>query len=412
MGVSVLAAGLLPAFGNGLFSVTDVILLALLPVTWSEARRVPALRTLVLLCGLWLVSQVVSNIVNEVPAEHLRDGIWQPILVASSAAGIHWFAKGRPRQTATLLAAGLSVLIVHGAIIVASGGSSDPWKYQFGVPVTLLSVLGIGALWPTRGRLVSAALVAAFSSVNILLGFRSLGAICMIAAALLLLVPMLNRASTWRIGLAVLAGAIVTIATISAYSALARSGHLGYAQQAKYFAQTSTEANVLLAARPEALISLEAIQHHPFLGVGSAAQLDYSATAQALEALAAEGVVLSEQHYERLLGDGLNSHSLALGAWVQAGAVAVLPWLYLLYLGIRSCFQAASPRWMLLRPLTVVWTLSCGWDFLFSPWSPQYQILLGLFATLTASQLADHGVERQRLEPALADAASGRPPTP
>jgi hypothetical protein len=399
-GVAVLAAGLLPTLANGLFSVTDLLLLALLPVTWSRARHVRALRTLVVLCGLWLASQVASNLVNDVPMDALVDGIWQPTVLAASSVGIFWFTNGAPRRVAVLLATGLGFLLAYGTMVVTSAGSTDPWKYQFGIPATLLAGLAIGFLWRARRTTASVAATAALGCVNIVLGFRSLGGICIVGAALLLLLPMLRQASVWRIALTILAGAAASFAITSAYGALALSGHLGYAQQEKYIAQSSTQANLLIAARPEALISLKSIQRHPFLGIGSTAELDNTATDQALAALAAAGVELSPLHYERLLGDGLNSHSLALGAWVQAGMIGVLPWLYLVYLGIRSCFGAASPRWAFLRPITVIWTLVCMWDFLFSPWSPHYQILLGSFATLVAAQLP--GTTDEPQEPRLA----------
>ncbi len=393
-GVAVLAAGLLPTFHDSLFSVTDVIFLALLPVTWSRARRLRPLRTLVQLCSLWLMSQVASNLVNGVPMGHLFGGIWQPVLLVASSLGVFWFSSGNPRHIAVLASAAFASLIAFGAITSPAGASADPWKYQFGIPATLLAVLAIGFLWAARRAVTSAVLTAGLGCLNIVLGFRSLGAICVTGAALLLVISMIHRANLWRISLALVAGVVASMATINAYGALAQSGRLGYSQHAKYSAQSGTQAGLLLAARPEALISLETIEHHPVLGVGSEAKLDYTATEQALEAVAAAGIELSPLHQERLLGDGLNSHSLALGAWVQAGVIAVLPWLYLVYLGLRSSFQAPCQRWARLRPVTVVWTLLCIWDFLFSPWSPRYQVLLGSFAALAAVQVTDHTEKR------------------
>jgi hypothetical protein len=388
-GVAVIVAGLLPGFHNNLFFSTDVILLILLPVTWSRARHIRPLRRFVQLCALWAASQVVSNLMNGVPAGDLLDGVWQPVLLATSSVGLFWFTDGIARHAGTITATVFVLLVTIGAIVSLSDTSTDPWKYHFGIPVTLLGVLFIGLLWTAHRTVASAVLTASLGGINIVLGFRSLGAVCLVGASLLLVISPIKKSSLLRISLAVVAGIVVGTGTSYVYGTLAESGRLGYAQQAKYEAQTSSQAGLLLTARPEALLSLRTIRDRPVFGLGSGARLDYATTERLLEAAAIRGIELSSFHQQRLIGNGVNSHSLALGAWVQAGILAVLPWLYLIALGLRTSFVASSQQWAFLRPLTVLWTMLCIWDFLFSPWSPHYQVLLGSFVALLAGQLED-----------------------
>jgi hypothetical protein len=395
-GIAVVAAGLLPGFHGNLFFLTDIILVGLLPVAWSRARHVRSLQRFVQLCALGAASQVVSNLMNGVPTGDLLGGVWQPVLLATSVVGLFWFADGNPRNTAVILAATFTLLVAAGAIGSSSVTSNDPWKYRFGIPITLLIVLATGFLWMTHHTVATYMLTVGLGCMNIILGFRSLGAVCIVGASLLAIISLIKRADVLRVSLAVIAGLLVSVGTSHVYGALAESGRLGYAQQAKYEAQTRSSAGLLLAARPEALLSLRVIIDHPLFGLGAGSRLDYAITEQLLEAAAEQGVELSPIHQERLLGDGVDSHSLALGAWVQAGVLAVLPWLYLIVLVLRSSFAAFVQEWSFLRPITVVWTVLCIWDFLFSPWSPHYQVLLGSFVVLIAGRLAAEDPSNRR----------------
>jgi hypothetical protein len=200
--------------------------------------------------------------------------------------------------------------------------------------------------------------------------------------------------------------AIGCIGVFAGYSHLAAAGSLGESAQLKYQAQ-SQGGNLLAAARPESVVSYYAIKANPLLGRGSDGQLDADERAHVFSTLARAGANTSLKEQDRLLGQGINSHSQAFSAWVHAGVLGFLPWLYMIYLGVRRLTRRSLPT--ALQPLLAMWVAQVIWDALFSPWTPHTHVVLGAFVALVTFAATDikGGGETQAVLPATAKLGVG-----
>ncbi len=117
------------------------------------------------------------------------------------------------------------------------------------------------------------------------------------------------------------------------------------------------------------------IAESPILGLGSDGSLSYANGRAALQAQSGLGVDTSAGQQRRLVGRGIESHSLALDSWVKTGPLGVLPWIIVVTLVVRVLLRPLAQDWEPLRPLLAVWGVLTTWDLLFSPWSAHYELV-------------------------------------
>lgn len=253
--------------------------------------------------------------------------------------------------------AGLAIGILADMLIAGTGLTATSWKSGYGFAAGMLAVLLAGYL-PT---LVGGAILAVFGIFAIVLDFRSLGAIFLIAGGIIL-------ARSWEDSTAnnrILRTLLVIIGTAAALAAVATT----VVQSDSEYHKRRQESNV---GRYVGLqVALEAIADSPFIGYGSwAADKAYVQLLRREFAKASRGLDIGGDP-----GASLLPHSQLLQAWVEGGVLAAM---FFVLFGV-ALLQAL--RWLVLfhrrgplTPLYAVLLVKGMWDLCFSPFLGQHRI--------------------------------------
>lgn len=146
------------------------------------------------------------------------------------------------------------------------------------------------------------------------------------------------------------------------YSALAESGVLGYDAMQKYETQKSGTYGVLIGGRTEILSSVIAIKDAPFIGHGSwAKNCDYI---NILTELRRRFGYVQVPNDEDCL---IPTHSIFLGAWVEAGILGAIFWLWVGKTALNTLLALAQPN-VKFDPLITFYCFLFFWDLAFSPY--------------------------------------------
>jgi len=366
----------------GVLDGSDLLMLgAFLYLAFSGKIRIatPAGKRFLVFGSLWLVSQIVTDIVRKTAFTDYARG-WSMIgLTLVNFVVLYTLLYERPRR---LVIYGWG--LVAGAVLLFFLSPSDasaglPWKFGFAFPVSLAVFLvtsseKIRSHWPiTLGALIGA--------VNIYLGARSLGEICLVAACYLLATRFLNTkgkaGSKVKAGtvLALVASIILGIAgTAWAYQYAASAGILGDEAKDKYEHESSGKYGVLVGGRPDLLGAIPAIYDSPILGHGSWAE-DWTYLKAEREALLLLGYKEAFSiTREDFVSGAIPAHSYMLQAWVWAGIVGALFWAWVFVFTARA-FMRIYPATAALLPLFSFVALLLLWEILFSPFGEEVRII-------------------------------------
>lgn len=329
-------------------------------------RRLP--RTFLALGFLWLVGQEISDLVRATPFHDYTRG-WAMIAFALvNFAALNLLIKGSRRRI-VLCALGFAVGgILTYCLSPDIFAVTYPWKFGYGYAVCLLAVL-VAVFFAARGRAMLAVWVMmAAAELNLYHDYRSLAGECFVAGAYLLLaLPMRRRnRGTRRVnaGQVLIACAVLALSAVGLlriYSYCAGSGLLGYAAWQKYEVQSSGRFGVLIGGRGGILTSLEAVMASPVVGYGSWAK-DWHYASR-------ENAMLAGLGYEIEGGPAswlIPAHSYLLGAWVHAGILGAVFWLWVLALPVGVLMRLCT-REEPLAPLLAFLSAGLIWNVLFSP---------------------------------------------
>ena len=328
--------------------MTDLVLAAALPfLVIRHGRRLLArpAATAIVLFALWGFGQVVTDIVRHSAPRDFTRG-WAMVAFATLNFGTIYLLAARRPARLVLFAAGiaggqvLTYLLAPSAYAVA-----DPWKFGYGTALTWLCVLLAVALIDRRhwGRFASEAIMAAAALLNLYIGFRSLAGIASLTSYFLLAQGFQSSLSAGDRGPAlrrlIALGVIAFLGgwgTLQFYQYAARAGWLGQAALQKYEMQSAGQYGLLIGGRSEILVSSRAIMNSPLLGHGSWAK-DCRYTSLYAQLRQQLGYYPGEEKEDCLIP----AHSHLLGAWVQAGILGALFWLWVLTLPRSSAGRAA-----------------------------------------------------------------------
>ncbi len=349
----------------------------------------PVGKRVLLLGSLWLASQCATDIVRHTAFADYARG-WSNIGMTVVNFAVLWTVLyGRPWRL-ELFGWGLVVGDLLSVSINAGGFVSGyPWKFGFSYPVTLgvfllVSHEKLRSRWPIT-------MVAMIGIINIVLGSRNLGGVCVAAAVYLLVTRFLRRKGTT--GSRLKAGAIVALAAsilvgaagiLWAYQYAANSGILGEEARQKYEEQSSGKYGVLLGGRTELLASLPAVYDSPILGHGSWAK-DWTYLALERRALFVLGYKGAwDVSREELLEGLIPAHSYLLQAWVYGGVVGAIFWGWLYVLTARALMRVYPPTVVLL-PVAAFMAFSLLWDILFSPYGATARFVVPYYIVMLAT---------------------------
>lgn len=367
----------------GRLFMPELLLLALLPfllLTRGRMLATPIARTIMILGLLWLAAQIVTDVaVGSTFADYTRG--WAKIgFTLTNFMTLFMLLYGR-RHRVNMFAAGIALGGLLTFVIAPSEFATEqPWKFGVGVPMTILATLVAQNAMVRRSWLGPALLMAGLGLIGIYLGSRSLGAVTLLAAMYVLLQAFVGQRSRRSVGFSMgrtvaflglgLVGASMVL---SGYQFVASQGLLGDEARERYEQQALGAFGILLGGRTEIYASSRAIFDSPLLGHGSWARNPYYAGL--LIDLESYGYEIS---YTAADSDLIPTHSHIFGAWVEAGVIGGLFWLWVLWLVVRvlsNLYVVREP----LTPLIAFVGILLLWDVLFSPYGADRRIIVPFF---------------------------------
>ena len=356
----------------------DLIALALTPVWLSEFRHrrggqwIMAVGLLAVLSGVGLT--LVSSLDHEVRLGTLIDGASLMLAFLSKVGFLVWARR-------SLSMAVVVILYGLGMVLSASGSAglsaTNPWRFGFSVPVTVLA-FGLTLAAGRRGFDLLLALILVVVSAST--DARSSFAILLLTAILLAWqMRPLRRTVQASAARAILGMAVVGVVVYNLGVALILSGLLGVQTQQRSLRQIDLTGSLILGGRPELVATLALIQDR-LIGFGSGTRPNYHDVTVVKQAMSSIGYDPNNGYVERqMLGSGYALHSIAGDLWAQAGLiglvlVSMIVAMVLWRLGHELSSKTASG-------LLIYLSIKSLWNVMFGPWYssiPILALLMGL----------------------------------
>ncbi len=356
--------------------VGEILLLPLLPILLIlHGRRVarPGMTLIGVLMGLWLVGQVLSDVLRGSEQNDWMRGDARIIFFAIDIICLMVLLAGNERRKTIFIAAYAVGSLLAVRFQPALGVESDLWKFGYSMGTIMIVVLLGSFFYRYRLYVVTAILLVAIMGVNLYENYRSPVLDLLVAGALVLpIVPerigrlrLLPRAGSagrvavlaaFALGAGVLALGLVRLAT--------STGIIGQEAQAKNQQQSQLKAGILLGGRPEILVSSRAVLDSPILGHGSYAK-DLKYTEMLSDIQVENGIQTDLEDQEDSKGM-IPAHSHLMSTWVQAGILGAIFWLYILWIVLKGIIRVATLR-PPNAPLYAWMLVGFSWDILFSP---------------------------------------------
>lgn len=346
------------------------------------------------LCLIAIVAQVTSDFLNETAMRDALRGWARLLFFASNATGIYLLAERSLTYLRTILVS-LAIAITLGIFLFPSPlEAANPWKFGVGLPWLLVTALVSGQLTRAGRKTLATGILLLFGLISLFLDSRLLAALAILAAMHPLAIATSELADKRRAAVAYFSIPFAALSSVgifmSVYRYAATHGLLGIQAGRRFESQMNGTLGLLLGARREIYASAQAILDRPLLGHGSWARgADYVLLLSELERFGYT-VVLPDN-------DFIPTHSHLFGAWVEGGALATLPWLFLLGLAAKVGFSAYS-NGDKLSTVALVASTQLAWDILFSPLGSRTRTLdaLTIVICLFYLQFRNHTSPSQR----------------
>lgn len=376
----------------GRLYLTDLLLAGmLLFLLVHSGRRLSARlpRTAILLLVGWLLAQVVTDLIRGSSFHDYARG-WAMIgFTLLNFCSLYLLLAGKPKRL-VLFAAGAALGQIAGYFIAPSEYAlGEPWKFGYGTGVSwLLVLLAVGLAKGRRfGRLWPAAVLLLVALLNIFMGFRSAGGVAFLTACYLAAQALRGTRSTatrLRPRQLFVLGAVAVLGAwgvLQLYEYSVEAGWLGAEARQKYEMQASGEYGVLLGGRSEILVSGLAVLESPVIGHGSWAK-DCRYASLYVELKREAGYFPGEEGEQCLIP----AHSHLMGAWVQAGVLGAIFWLWVLTLPVRTLARLYTTRER-FTPLVALLAFLLLWDIFFSPFGGDRRFMTPFYIVLMMSYL-------------------------
>ena len=320
----------------GRLNFADVLLAGALPLLIAQ-RGVGALgpraRQFLIFAGLWFLGAVVTDAIRQTPFEDVARGWSKITFFAMNFTSIWLLVDRKPHRIVAfvVLLFVAETLKLYFDIDQSGTGSTayEGWKYGYGQLLAascfLLSALLVR--YPVT-RLAGLSLPFVDAAINLALNARNLFGVVTLSA-------IINATATGRRGKRLTPAFLIAVsvaavlgggAVLSLYSYAASSGMLGVAAKDKYDVQVSGDLGILLGGRNESLATSQAIVDSPIIGHGS-----WARDVRYVELMVSR---LEEAGYEvqgaAFTSDVIPTHSHLAGAWVEAGILGAVFWLWAL----------------------------------------------------------------------------------
>ena len=361
----------------GQLAASEVLILGLLPVLLAvRLRKInrSKLRLIYILMGLWLANQVLTDIYRGTAAVDWMRGDAAIVFFAIDLTFLAVLLGQNERRKLlfiTSYAVGSLLAARYQPIDLMEG---DTWKFGYGAGCNLLVLIIAGYLYNRRSYLFAGMLLSGIAAVNLLKNFRS-PVLCLLVATALTMpfVPerigrlrLLPRKGTMArvaflavmaIGAGVMAQGLVHFVT--------RGGFVNDEAKAKNMQQSGSGVSLLIAGRPEILVSSRAVMEHPILGFGSWAK-DFKYVEMLSDIQTQFGIANDLTDLEQNSQGLIPAHSHIMGGWISAGILGAVFWVYTLSLSTRGLILVSNLR----PPFALLYANMLSnflFDILFSP---------------------------------------------
>ena len=399
----------------GTLSGSDVLfLLSFIYLAAGLRLRVstPLARKFIVLCLLWLLSQIATDLIRHTPFPNLARS-WSSISVTLVAFTVLFtLLYGRPRRIVIYGWGCVLGVIVAFFVSPNDFAAEYPWKFGIGWPVTLGVVL-LASRKECRGYL-PIQLLTIIGIVNVSLGARSMGEICLAAAMFILITRRVHKKKSITLKLKTRTKVAIAISLLLgagglawAYQYVAGRGMLGEVAQTKFNSQSTGKYGFLLGGRTEILGSLPAIYDSPLIGHGSDAK-DPKYALMMQESLAVMGYDAAAEDMEQGIEGGYDTipvHSYLFSAWVWAGLLGAVFWIWVWSVAARALFRA-YPQSLYILPLVAFCAFEILWDILFSPYGTLSRVFVPYYVVIFMSCLEIVPREKPKVSGALVVAHS------
>lgn len=353
-----------------------------------ELLKRPGARAILILMGIWLFSQMTSDMVNGFAFADRLKGMARVIFFAIDFV-VFSALVGKNVKRIVLLAVALAFSEVIRLPSYGLDSYGTAWKYGGSLAASIFVVVMGCYLCAKRRYGLYILSVAALAFMNLHYGYRSQIGVDLVTIVFTLPIFPIDKGirnnNIFR----------ATVLLIGSLGALwlaqkivreaVKNGYFEASVEQKFESQASGTLGVLIGARPEIPVAIRAIEDDPILGHGSYA-LDAKYVALLQDYQYRFGYSSSDEPLE-LAVPGIPTHSHLTASWVEGGVLASFIWFYLLWLIVRAMTIVSSIR-PLLGPLYAFLFTGFFWDILFSPFGYDRRIFESFFMVLLVNLTA------------------------
>lgn len=367
----------------GEFYISELMLLFYLVLSAGKLRLLfaPFPRSILILGGLWLLSQILTDLYRGSLSENYLRGWAAIIFFLVDFCAVYIMTQQKKGLIRVLILGSALGTILSVFALPTDFAEVEPWKFGYGPPVTMLVLLYLsaGERYKLKSSLV---LLVGLGVLDVVLNARSMGGITILTAAILYFVQANSGNRIVRPNPIMLIGMIGTLVIslfgiMTVYQWAAESGYLPADVTEKYHMGKTKDAGIIgmiAGGRPEILISSRAVADSPLIGHGSWAE-DAKYSNMRYEAIATLGLDLDDAYVEYMVesSDLIPVHSVIMQGWVWAGLLGAVFWLFILGLILRVTFASCFISYA-LQPLIIFSGISSMWNVLFSPFGANQRI--------------------------------------
>jgi hypothetical protein len=382
----------------GSLPVSEIVLLPLVPVFLISLKRrltQPTLKAIFFLIGLWLFGQVLTDLYRHTPAVDWMRGDAAILFFAMDIACLTVLLAGSNRRKAIFVTGYAIGTFLTTKLVPSTFSQGQPWKFGYAGGTILLVVLGSCYFYSRRQYSAVGIVFAGIIFINLLENYRS--PVLNLLVAMVLVVPIIPE-RIGRLRLLPRRGSVMRIAVLTGMAVgggLSASALVHLATTAGLVSEEARMKNeeqgegtgILLGGRPEILVSSIAVMDSPVLGHGS-----WAKEAKYDELMSDLMVEQGKKSYLRdtvVESEGLiQAHSHLMGAWVWAGLLGAVFWLYLFWLVIKAIVRVT----IILPPMAPLYAyllVEYAWAILFSPFGSTLRIYESLVIVIIIDLLPE-----------------------
>lgn len=368
-----------------LLTVGDVLALALLPVWFPVVRRYTSAGLLMAVGAFTIPFGAFLTLRSSTDhSTNLSYFVGATAWMIGVLACIGFLLWAREIVGTATLAVVFSVGLVLAIDPTSNLFSSNPWKFGFSVPVTVLALAWASKLGK---RWLELTLAAVLTAVCFITDARSSFGVLLLTTALMAWQLWPRSASRTRSALRAFLGlTAIVVAVYQVGQALILAGAFGAATRLRTVAQLDQAGSLLVGGRPELLATINLIRDNP-LGPGAGAEPNFHEVSVAKAGMAQINYDPNNGYVENwMFGNGYSLHSVFGDLWAQWGLAGLAFTAIVLLITIKRLTVAVSNG----TASAVVLFLGCltMWNVLFAPWFSSLRLLELLIALVVCQRSA------------------------